>query len=211
MKRSRFIFILTFALAMSAGAVLGALWNQLPVTPEKPQVNPGERHGGPDWLADQLHLRPEQKSQMDAIWGDMHKQMRANFDARGALMKERDETCRALLSDEQRTAWDKIRADYKTRMDALNPDRDKLVRKAESDTRAMLDEDQQKRWDELLKQMHERHHSPGGPGSSGGPPTGFHGNRGMRSGTKPFSSSSTTQPSGPGKGQVLQNTDQPRP
>ena len=210
MKKNRFIFVLAFLLAMSAGAVLGALWVKLPASIGAPQP-PTEQHTSRDreWLPSQLNLRPEQKTQMDAIWNDMHKQMWKSFGDRRALEKERDETQRALLTDEQRAAWDKIRTDYKARIDAINPDRAALVQAAEQNTRNILDPDQQKRWDELMKQTHERHHGP--PGSPGGPgPSGFHGGRGMRSSTQPFSSSATTQPSGPGKGQSL-NTEQPRP
>jgi hypothetical protein len=207
MKRSRFSFILAFLLAMSAGVVLGALWEKLPAAPGNPQPNPEPR--GPDWLSSQLHLRPDQKSQVDAIWAEMHKQMGESFGHRRALEKERDDACKSLLSDDQRSAWDKIRADYRSRIDATNPDREKLLRDAQAKTRALLDEDQQKRWDEMIKQTHERHRGPG-PGGTGGPPSGFHGSRGMRSSTQNLSSS-TTQPSGPGKGQSLQNTDQPRP
>jgi len=208
MKRSRFSFILAFLLAMSAGVVLGALWEKLPAAPGVPQPNPEPQHGR-EWLPDQLHLRPDQKAQMDAIWADMHKQMGESFGKRHALEKERDETCKSLLSDDQRAAWDKIRADYKSRIDATNPDREALIRAAQAKTRALLDEEQQKRWDELTKQMRERHRGgPGSPGSPGGSgSSGFHSSRGMRSSTQ----SASTQPTGPGKGQSLQNTDQPRP
>jgi hypothetical protein len=216
MKRSRFIFIVAFLLAMSAGAVLGALWAKLPVATGETRTNP-ERHG-PEWLPDQLHLRPDQKAQMDAIWAEMHSKIGKAYGEKRALEKERDEACKALLTDDQRAAWDKIRQDYRPRIDEANPPRDSLVRDAEARTRALLDPDQQKRWDELTKKMHEHHRGPGpgpGPGGSGGPgmpgPSGFHGSRGdrSRSSTQP-GFSATTQPSNPPRGQV-QNTDQPRP
>lgn len=164
MKRNGLIFITSLVLTLCAGIVLGAVWAKLPVVVANPPTPAPTTKPGPGWVESQLHLRPEQKAKMDAIWSEVHQKMFKSFETRRSLEKERDDTCRALLSDEQRAQWDKIRDDYKVKISAASSSngRETLFREADTKTREILDPDQQKIWDKM-KEQRDSHRGQGGP------------------------------------------------
>jgi Spy/CpxP family protein refolding chaperone len=161
MSWRKIVFLMTTALMLCAGVVLGRLWAQLPAA--KPQQGQG-----PSWIADQLNLTAEQRQQMDAVWAVTKQKLEQSSDQRHDADKQRDTAVMALLTTPQQTAYEKIMSDYRDKRSQLDKDRESLIQDAEARSRALLDDSQKARWDELTKQMH-LHHGP--PHWSGSPDT----------------------------------------
>jgi Spy/CpxP family protein refolding chaperone len=158
MSLRKIVFLMTTALVLCAGVVLGRLWAQLPARmPEHGQ--------GPSWIADQLDLTAEQRQQMDAVWAQTKSKLDQSGDQRHEADKQRDAAVMALLTTPQQTAYEKIMSDYHGKRTELDKQREGLIQDAEASSRALLDDSQKARWDELTKQMHAHHgpHWPGGP------------------------------------------------
>ena len=159
-SRTRFIFILTVVLVLSAGVVVGRLWAKLPT------VAPRTSGGGPSWVADELQLNSQQRQQMDAVWADTRQKIGKTFEQRHNLEKQRDAAVQNLLTTEQKASYESIMNTFRSQRSDLDQQRDKLIHSAEERSRALLDETQKTRFDELTRQMHNRHHhGPGGDSS----------------------------------------------
>src|ERR1700689_3201069 len=100
-KKIVLIFIMTL-LGLSAGMVLGWVWNPL----QKVEASQSGIHTPRPWF-DQLGLTPDQQQQMDKIWSDTRQQRQKMFERFRELDKQRDQQIQALLSDTQRSAYDK--------------------------------------------------------------------------------------------------------
>jgi Spy/CpxP family protein refolding chaperone len=175
MARRQIAFLTTTLLVLCAGVVVGRLTTKMPVL----AVQGGERGQGPSWIAQQLNLSTQQRTQMDAIWADIRQKMDQAGEKRHELDRKRDADVQALLTDAQKAAYVKINDDYRAQRGAMDKERGMLISDAEKRSRDLLDENQQKKWDELTKDMHGRrgpHHGgiPGG-GNPGGGPGGEHG------------------------------------
>lgn len=169
------LLLLTVALVLGAGVVVGRLLAPLPpaaipaTQPDRPR---------PQWF-DQLSLSPQQRQQMDAIW-DETKQKLHNLnlmDRRRELSEQRDTAIRALLSPNQQSAYDQIMKDFRAKLDEQDKERQKLIDDANQRSRALLNDDQKKLWDDQSKRPHGR----GGPSTQHsttrpwpGPPPGEH-------------------------------------
>jgi cell division protein ZapA (FtsZ GTPase activity inhibitor) len=156
--RTRLLVVLSFAIAFAAGVSLGAVVS-------RPQPRPH----GPSWLAEQLHLTPEQQKQMGQIWSGLMQKMRANAERRRAMQSDREEAIRALMNTpELQKQYDAIVQQYEQERSDLAQEGGRAQEDAKQQTLKILDEDQRKKWEQLMK-------SPGPPRQRGegrgwGPP-----------------------------------------
>ena len=164
MSKTRVILMSAFLLVMCAGVVVGRLWNQLPIRAKT-------AGGSPSWLADQLNLRPDQRQQMDAIWGETGPKIQKSFEMRQELDRERDQTIQELLTPAEWTAYDKIVEDFRAKRATLDKDRHQLVMDANAKSMALLDDVQKKKWEELRELHMHDWHGPHGRGTPAGPAT----------------------------------------
>jgi Spy/CpxP family protein refolding chaperone len=163
-------FLTTTILVLCAGLVVGRLTMKVPAV--SGHGDHGD-HGGPSWIAQQLDLTPQQRTQMDAIWADTRQKMDQTGEKRRDLDRQQNADVQALLSDSQKAAFEKITLDYRARRAAMDKERGMLIGDAEKRSRDLLDETQQKKWDELTKQQMHNHRSPrrGGPSPETHPAT----------------------------------------
>ena len=143
MRRTGWIFIIACVLMLSAGFVLGCLWELRP-------------HPQADWR-DQLHLSAAQRQQFDAIWTPVHKQFDDIRQHRQQLDQERQAAVGKLLSDPEKVEFDKIQQDYRDRSAALDQEREKIIPDANQRSRALLDDKQKAIWDSISNKQHEHH------------------------------------------------------
>ncbi len=165
------IFILAFALMLSAGVVVGRLSIRRPPMPPPPP--------GPAWFDEQLRLSVDQRKQMETIWSETRQKIEKGFDRYRSLEAEREQAIGKILSSEQKGEYDKIVQTWRDQRGEIERDRQKCEAEANDRSRGLLDEGQRKRWDEL-KQMRERNRGHrGGPRGPRGPST-------ERATTEPF-------------------------
>jgi hypothetical protein len=166
MLQSKLILLLSIALAMSAGVVVGRLWTRLPVA-----VAPAAPGKQPSWVADQLGLSPAQSQQMDAIWADTRQKLGKLGDARHTADKQRDDALMALLSSDQRAQYQQITQDYHAKRAAMDKQREQCIHEADDRSRALLDDSQKQKYDELKKARENHGHGPGTQRSTTAPAT----------------------------------------
>ena len=149
--------IIAFLLALGAGTLLGLGWSRAGLH--------RDRHS---WLADELHLSPQQQEQMKTIWSQ--GMPRADFsDRRRAMQTERDAAIALLIPAEQKAAYEKIIADYNAQKEALDRQRSKAFQEMIDRTKQILTDTQRTKYEEMLKRDEHRHGPPGG--APGGPPS----------------------------------------
>ncbi len=150
-------------LVLAAGMVIGRISTRLPAT-----TQPADKQHG--WFDEQLNLSTDQRKQMDAIWGDVFKNMGKTFEGRATIDKEREQAIQDMLSDDQKKAYAAIQDGYRAKRGEMDKQREKLFADANAKSRAILTEEQQKRWDVLSKERRGwgglRHGRPGSQPSS---------------------------------------------
>lgn len=148
-RGNRFILFLAFVLVLAAGVVLGQLWGRLPG-----QLAP-ESHPR-SWLADQLGLNSQQRSQMDAIWAETRKEMSQLGAQRREMEADRKKAIDRLLSPQQKSEYERINQDFQKQRRSLDARRQELMKQADARSKAMLSPEQRATWDKITRQW--KHH-----------------------------------------------------
>ncbi len=156
--RTRLLVVLSFAIAFAAGVSLGAAVR-----------SPEPRRHGRSWLAEQLHLTPEQQKQMGDIWSGVMQKMRSIGQRRRTMQTERQDALRALLNTpELQAKYDAVVKEYDQKWADLAQEGGQAQEEARQQTLKILNEEQRQKWEQIMK-------SPGPPRQRGeergwGPP-----------------------------------------
>lgn len=172
-------FLLSFAAGLTVGlevrrpsAAQGPSLSSPPPRPTStaPSTRGSRSPGG--WFASQLHLTPDQRQKMDAIWSEVARNGRREIDKRrDELRDERDAAIVALLGLDDKPKYDAILKKHHEQQKALEREMRSRFEKAVEQTNALLTPEQQAKYKELLA----RHRPPergergrGGPGGADG-------------------------------------------
>lgn len=157
---------LAFALALAAGAALGLL------AAPRPEASAGAQSDR-SWLADQLHLTPDQRDKMRSIWENAHEQIRAAGEERTNVQREWDQAVYDLLSPEEKARYQELRQKFLHRTDEIDRRVQQTFDDANSQTRQILTPSQQKEFEAIIAGHRPevsgaaRNQSPGLPAESG--------------------------------------------
>jgi Spy/CpxP family protein refolding chaperone len=149
MNHVRVALVFAMLLAFGAGAVIGIGRTR--------SASRGEESS----FSRQLHLTPQQETQIREIWSKMLEGGPREDRRRADLREQRDAQIAAFLTAEQRAKYQQIQSEYQTGIHSIEADRDAAFASAEEKTRDLLTPEQAKKFDEMM------HH--GGPHPGMGP------------------------------------------
>lgn len=145
---TRLVVTLGFLLAFAAGMVLGVRSR----TQEPPPEPQPPRHGG--WLAAELELSPDQRTQLDRIWSETAFRGRhGREERRREIFRARDEAIVGLIRPEDRPAYEEILRQHSEQMNALEREWKDAFQSAVEQTRELLTPEQRTRYEELLQRQ----------------------------------------------------------
>lgn len=152
MNHFKLIVFSVFALALSAGLVVGKLdWGGAPTTAAPSDTSP---------LVSELGLTPDQCEQIRKIWEPLRQSARASQDEAKRLDQRRDLALEALLTSEQREQYGKIKHDYEDRVLALQARRNTGFHDAVERTKQLLTDSQRQKYEQLIKDRLSAHEPP---------------------------------------------------
>jgi len=141
-----FVFILSI-LMLVAGLVMGMLVTRIRSLTQSAGDSTSENGS----LVEQLHLTPDQRDRMRAIWEGARDDIHDCYHDADSLQRQRDQAIAAILTDKQKVEFEKIAADFANRFADLNHKRDQVIQSAVNRTNQMLDAEQRSKYKEILR------------------------------------------------------------
>jgi Spy/CpxP family protein refolding chaperone len=155
------LFLVACGLMLAAGLVVGRV-TALKAGPPRPTTGPAA------WFDEQLNLTPDQRKQMDNIWGETWQKRERLWERQRSIDGDREKAIKDLLTDEQKAKYDELQQQFRAKRGEFEKEFGKIRAEADEKSRALLDDTQKKRWDEL-KAERERMRGRHGRGPRGGP------------------------------------------
>jgi Spy/CpxP family protein refolding chaperone len=141
MQRTLLIMIGAFFLTLAAGGVLGRI-----VSPARP--GPIATDGG--WLAQQLQLTADQRTQVRTIWDQTHAMMDAQIAQHRTSEKEFRLAVQGLLTDQQKIRYQTIEENFDKQEKSADAALDAAIDASIQKTKMILTPPQRDKYEQLL-------------------------------------------------------------
>ncbi len=146
MKRTIWILLGAFCLTLAAGGVLGRL--------AAPARNSISADAG--WLAQQLQLTPEQRTQVQAIWDETHARMDAHVAEQREIENQFRQSVGLILTDDQKARYKMLEDQFDQQSKLSDAALDAQIDASVEKTKLILTPEQREKYEQLLARFPSR-------------------------------------------------------